>query len=100
MTENNRYRPAGFPKGLTYPEISVFEFLNQTAKRNPNRIAIVFGGAELTYGELKSLSERFASALSALGVRKGDRVAIGLPIVRSLQLPIMESCGWGLYLRH
>jgi acetyl-CoA synthetase len=33
----------------------------------------------LTFGELKSLSDRFANALHGLGVRKGDRVGIVLP---------------------
>ncbi len=33
----------------------------------------------LTFGELKSLSDRFANALRAVGVRKGDRVGIVLP---------------------
>lgn len=33
----------------------------------------------LTFGELKSLSDRFANALHELGVRKGDRVGIVLP---------------------
>ena len=42
-------------------------------------MAIIFGGMELTYGELKQLSERFAAALDDMGVRKGDRVAIHLP---------------------
>ncbi len=39
------------------------------------------GGEEkrLTFSELKSLSDRFANALRAVGVRKGDRVGIVLP---------------------
>jgi long-chain acyl-CoA synthetase len=71
--------PEGWPKSLNYPEIPVYGFLDQTATRVPDRRAIVFGGMELTYGELKNLSERFAAALIALGVKKGDRVAVHLP---------------------
>lgn len=33
----------------------------------------------MTFGELKTLSDRFATALAAMGVQKGDRVAIHLP---------------------
>jgi len=33
---------------------------------------------EITYAELKELSERFASALVDLGIQKGDRVSIHL----------------------
>src|SRR5262245_57828890 len=33
----------------------------------------------MTYGELDSLSTAFAAALEAMGVRKGDRVALILP---------------------
>lgn len=35
--------------------------------------------ARLSFGELKSLSDRFANGLLAIGVRKGDRVGIILP---------------------
>ncbi len=51
-------------------------FLDQTAGRVPNRIAIIFGGMELTYAELKELSDRFATALFDMGIRKGDREKI------------------------
>ncbi|MCA1581340.1 MAG: acyl-CoA synthetase [Acidobacteria bacterium] len=37
--------------------------------------AVVFAGRTLTFGDLESLSRRYASGLAALGVRKGDRVA-------------------------
>ena len=78
MSKNFKCWPNGWPKTLNYPDISVYGFLEQTAVRVPNRIAIHFGGMELTFGELKLLVDRFASALDALGVRKGDRVALHL----------------------
>jgi long-chain acyl-CoA synthetase len=79
MAKNFKAWPEGWPKSLNYPEIPVHALLDQTAKRVPNRIAIIFSGMELTYSELKSLSESFATALTAMGVKKGDRVAIHLP---------------------
>jgi len=54
-------------------------FLDETAKRVPNRIAIHFGGMVLTYGELKALADRFATALAGLSIQKGERFAIHLP---------------------
>lgn len=79
MPKNFNAWPKDWPKSLDYPEIPVHEFLYQTAARVPNRIAIIFGGMELTYAELKELSDRFAAALDDMGVQKGDRVAIHLP---------------------
>jgi long-chain acyl-CoA synthetase len=79
MAKNFKAWPEGWPRSLNYPDIPVFGFLDQTAARVPNRLAIIFGGMELTYGELKQLSDRFASALDSLGIKKGDRVAIHLP---------------------
>ncbi|MEW6266310.1 MAG: long-chain fatty acid--CoA ligase [Thermodesulfobacteriota bacterium] len=79
MPKNFKAWPKDWPKSLDYPEIPIFQMLDETAGRVPNRLAIIFGGMELTYGELKALTERFASALDDLGVRQGDRVAIHLP---------------------
>ncbi|MFH2132911.1 MAG: AMP-binding protein [bacterium] len=78
MGKNFNAWPQFWPKTLDYPELPVFEFLDQTVARVPNRIAMIFGGMELTYRELKDLSDRFASALVDLGIQQGDRVAINL----------------------
>jgi len=78
MPKNFKSWPDQWPKNLNYPEQPVYSFLDHTAARVPNRIAIIFGGMELTYGQLKELSDRFATALDDMGVRKGDRVAIHL----------------------
>ncbi len=79
MAKNYKAWPEGWPKSLNYPEFPVYGILDQTAARAPNRIALVFGGAEFTYGEFQLLTRKFASALASLGVGKGDRVAIHLP---------------------
>ena len=71
--------PAEWPRSLSYPEQPVFAFLDHTAVRAPDRIALIFGGMELTFGELKNLADRFAAALTSMGIQKGDKVAIHLP---------------------
>jgi len=78
MAKNMKAWPKDWPVSQYYPELPVQAFLDQTAARAPNRLALIFGGMELTYGELKTLTDRFAAALVDLGVKKGDRVAVHL----------------------
>lgn len=46
------------------------------AKRHSRRLALVCGERTMTYGELDEAANRLASALQALGVQSGDRVAL------------------------
>jgi len=78
MGKNMKAWPQDWPVSQYYPELPVQAFLDQTAARVPNRLAVIFGGMELTYGELKTLADRFAAALLDLGVKKGDRAAVHL----------------------
>ncbi|MCP4750585.1 MAG: long-chain fatty acid--CoA ligase [Proteobacteria bacterium] len=78
MSKNFKAWPEHWPKSQNYPGRPVYNILEQTANRVPYRIAIVFGGMELTFAELKHLADRFASALVDMGVKKGDRVSIHL----------------------
>ena len=50
-------------------------WLRDSARRGPARVAIDYGGREVTYAELDRRSEAFASALLERGLRRGDRVA-------------------------
>jgi long-chain acyl-CoA synthetase len=79
MPKNFRAWPEQWPRSLNYPEEPIYSFLDHTAARVPNRLAIIFGGMELTFGELKNLADRFANGLASMGVEKGERVAIHLP---------------------
>ena len=67
------------PRSLTYPSLTVPDFLRRSAERYPDQVATVFLGARLTYHELKEQVDRFAAGLADLGVGQGDRVAILLP---------------------
>jgi long-chain acyl-CoA synthetase len=71
--------PEEVPEEVEAPEIPIHEFLSATAKRFPGRTATIFFGARLSYKKLDELSNSFANALSKLGVKKGDRVAVFLP---------------------
>lgn len=79
MPKNFASWPKDWPKSLNYPSLPVFQLLDHAAKRVPNRLAIIFGGMELTFEQLKDLADRFAAALVSLGVTKGQKVAIHLP---------------------
>ncbi|HEY4245783.1 MAG TPA: AMP-binding protein [Lacunisphaera sp.] len=56
----------------------VRDFLEQSADRLPEKIALVCDGKRLTYREVDTLADRVAHALIDLGVKRGDRVAIFL----------------------
>ena len=56
-----------------------FSRFDQMSATYPNRSALVYLGEHFSYRRLKELSERFAGALTALGVAKGHRVMIYIP---------------------
>jgi long-chain acyl-CoA synthetase len=74
----DKYDP-GVPSSCSYPDWTVTDLLRRAAARFPDRPAIVFYGARITYRQLDELTSRFARALQALGVRPGDRVGLMLP---------------------
>ncbi|MBW1848440.1 MAG: long-chain fatty acid--CoA ligase, partial [Deltaproteobacteria bacterium] len=67
------------PKSLDYEDISMPEILSRTAKKFPDRDALIFMGKKITYLELDQLVNQFANALIEIGVKQGDRVALLLP---------------------
>jgi long-chain acyl-CoA synthetase len=53
--------------------------LEEAAARAPDRLALTTHDAKLTYGELVARGDQVARGLRALGVARGDRVALVLP---------------------
>jgi long-chain acyl-CoA synthetase len=55
---------------------NAYDLLREAASRNPGGEALVCGPERLTYRELEAAVERCAAGLKAVGVGKGDRVAM------------------------
>jgi long-chain acyl-CoA synthetase len=55
------------------------EALRQSATVMPDRTAVRTSGRELSYKDLEHAAGAFAAGLRAVGVQRGDRVAIALP---------------------
>jgi acyl-CoA synthetase (AMP-forming)/AMP-acid ligase II len=60
--------------------------LTETRRRTPDKVALWFGERSWSYAELDDATGRVAAALSAAGVRAGDRVALFLPNCTELVL--------------
>jgi long-chain acyl-CoA synthetase len=69
------------PENIDYEQITLPEYLENSAHQYPERAAIVCEGFKISYRRLDEMTNRLAAGLSALGVGKGDRVAILLPNV-------------------
>ncbi|MEE8332443.1 MAG: class I adenylate-forming enzyme family protein [Alphaproteobacteria bacterium] len=52
------------------------DILRFSARRDPNRTALIQGAARVSYGELWDDSLRTANAIGALGIGKGETVAV------------------------
>ncbi|HEX9372896.1 MAG TPA: AMP-binding protein, partial [Roseiflexaceae bacterium] len=84
------YYDPGTPPRLDYPDVTLDRLLDDAARDYPDRTAITFVlkylfegritiGSRMSYRRLREHVDRFASALSSMGVDRGDRVALMLP---------------------
>ena len=67
------------PPRMTYPGRPLSDILDTAVIDVPDSRATVFLGAELTFRDIKTRVDAFATALTRLGIGKGDRVGIMLP---------------------
>jgi long-chain acyl-CoA synthetase len=67
------------PHSVDYETITLPDALDRTAKAFPDNVALVMMGKNIPYRELNDSVNRFARALAALGIQKGDKVALLLP---------------------
>src|SRR5690349_15163600 len=75
---HHKFWPARLPHAITVPATSLWDNLETSARRYPDKPAIIFLGRVLTYAQLRAPAERLAARLHALGVRKGDRVMLDM----------------------
>lgn len=67
------------PPSISYQPIAMPEALARSARDYPDQVALVMMGKMIPFRDLDELVNRFATALDALGVQAGDKVAISLP---------------------
>jgi fatty-acyl-CoA synthase len=71
-----RFWPPHLSRELRAPETNLVENLRVNAMRYPNKAAVVFFDAVLTYGELARQVDSMAAYLQSLGLAKGERVLL------------------------
>jgi len=67
------------PHDIEEPTGSLFDLVEQSAKRFPKKVALEFFKRTTTYAALEDQIVRAANGLRKLGVTAGDRVALVLP---------------------
>jgi fatty-acyl-CoA synthase len=78
MRAHHKFWPKRLPHAITVPATSLWDNLATSARRYPDKAALVFFGHVLGYGELLRQAERLAAFLFELGVRRGDRVLLDM----------------------
>jgi long-chain acyl-CoA synthetase len=80
--ENRIWHEAYAPQltpSLEYENLTLPDALARAARRYPETPALNMMGKKISYRQLDEQVNRFAAALTGLGVRKGDKVAVVLP---------------------
>ncbi len=79
------------PATLTYPDKTMYQLLADTAAKYPDNIAYTFMGKQTTFSHFMQRIEKTAMGLTAMGIKKGDRVTICMP-----NSPQALDCFYGL----
>jgi long-chain acyl-CoA synthetase len=75
----HRFYDEGVPPSIAYEDVTLYGFLERSAREYPDAPALIFLNRTLAYRELKEDVDRLATALAGLGVERGSRVAVQLP---------------------
>ena len=68
MRPHYKFWPRRLPKSITLPSTSLWDNLAISARRYPDKAALVFFGRTLSYRQLMEGAERLAARLASLGV--------------------------------
>ncbi len=84
--------PPQVPRELDFDRTTMPQALTRSAQKFSENTALIFMGKKINYTTLNSMVHRFAKALKALGVKKGDTVAMILPNIP--QVVIANYATW------
>ena len=75
-----------------YLQQTMIDVVRETVTLRPDHMALYFKGTKISYAQLDQLSDQFANGLIAMGIKKGDRVALVMPNIP--QFVIAEFGVW------
>jgi long-chain acyl-CoA synthetase len=61
--------------------------LEESTRKNPNKVAVILDDFKLTYAQLNALSNQVANAIQAAGIKPGERIGLMLPNIP--QFPVI-----------
>jgi len=67
------------PPSIDYERLTLPAALSKAARDVPERTALIMMGKKISFGQLDDRVNGFAAALTKLGIRKGDKIALLLP---------------------
>src|SRR6185436_2813818 len=74
---------------------SIIDYLAEHAARTPDRVLVFHADRKITFREMQERSERCRGALSALGVRHGDKVALVMSDCPEMMVAMLGVMGLG-----
>jgi len=83
---------------LDYPRISNYHYLKQKVALNLEQTALIYNNEQISFHDLIINIDRTAAALSAMGLRKGDRVALLSPLCPAYVYTYYAAMRQGLIL--
>lgn len=84
--------PYKLPEKVEIPQVPLYKILDDASCAYPDKAAIFSQDWVIAYKDLKLITDKLAAGLADLGVRKGDKVAIVLPM--SPQIVICSFAIW------
>ena len=69
----------GIPEFTDVPDLTMYELLQGIALKYPDKTAISYMGAKISFGKLLAMIDRCAAAFTAHGIKPGDNVLQSMP---------------------
>lgn len=70
------YWPERLPKSIPVPTTSLWRSLVNSAEQYPDKVALVFFGSSMTFGELLTAARSLAGFMQSRGLKQGDRAMV------------------------
>lgn len=71
--------PRDVPETAEYPDVPMCFYVDDAASKFPDKTALIFVNKKISYKKFREDILRLANALTKIGVKKGDRVALFMP---------------------